>query len=534
MIASLDLRTIARVLGGEVRGDEVLAPGPGHSKRDRSLCVKLAPNAPDGFLIHSFSPADDAIACKDHVRAKLVLEPFKANGANGHTRAAKPREVKAYDYVDENGELLYQVVRYEPKDFRQRRPDGKDGWIWNLDGIQRVPYRLPEVMEAKSNGYLICVVEGEKDADNLWKLNIPATTNCGGAGKWRGEYSETLRGAQVLIIPDNDKAGRANADQVGAALSGAASQIWRLDLASVWPACPPKGDISDWIEAGGTAEELWKFIDALPLWKPREEQSGAEAKGKEPESTPAQTFTAADLCTMVFEPIKYIVPGFIVEGLTLFAGKPKIGKSWLLMHAAWAVADSNYTLGGISCEGGDVLYAALEDNKRRLQSRMTKLFGTAHWPERLCFVNDMPRLASGGLGFIKTWIDSVKRPRLVIIDTLAMVRMPNRKDQNSYDADYAAVKDLRDLAAKHGVAILLVHHLRKAEADDPFDTISGTLGLTGAPDTVMIIYREFRRHTAPRAWARHRGHQEGSRVQFQYLHVEHHWRRRCSATVGRA
>ena len=71
-----------------------------------------------------------------------------------------------------------------------------------------------------------------------------------------------------------------------------------------------------------------------------------------------------------------------------------------------------------------------------------------------------------------------------------MVRMPNRKDQNSYDADYTAVKDLRDLAAEYGVAIVLVHHLRKAEADDPFDTISGTLGLTVAPDTIMIIFRE--------------------------------------------
>jgi 5S rRNA maturation endonuclease (ribonuclease M5) len=196
----------------------------------------------------------------------------------------------------------------------------------------------PRSFEAKSSGYLICIVEGEKDADNLWKFNIPATTNCGGAGKWRNEYSETLRGAEVLIISDNDKPGRTHADQVGAALSDIANKIWWLDLAKAWPECPPKGDISDWIEAGGTAEELWKFIDASPLWKPREEQ---------PESTPAlqaQTFTAADLWTMTFEPIKYIVPGFIVEGLTLFAGKPKIGKSWLLMHAAWAVADSNYTL----------------------------------------------------------------------------------------------------------------------------------------------------------------------------------------------
>src|SRR6478672_11730693 len=102
----------------------------------------------------------------------------------------------------------------------------------------------------------------------------------------------------------------------------------------------------------------------------------------------------------------------------------------------------------------------------------------------------MPRLANGGLEYIKQWIASVPNPRLVIIDTLAMVRMPNRKDQSTYDADYNAVLALRQLAYDHDIAVILVHHLRKAEADDAFDTISGTLGLTGAPDTVIVIKRE--------------------------------------------
>jgi AAA domain len=202
-----------------------------------------------------------------------------------------------------------------------------------------------------------------------------------------------------------------------------------------------------------------------------------------------EAFSAEELNQMRFDPIKYVVPGYIVEGLTLLAGKPKIGKSWLLLHAADAVARGGFTL-GVLCEEGDVLYAALEDNKRRLQSRMTKLFGTSGWPSRLHFTCEMSRLTEGGLDYIKSWIESAKWPRLVIIDTLAMVRMPNRKDLTAYDADYAAVKQLRDLAHKCGIAIVLVHHLRKAEADDAFDTISGTLGLTGAPDTVMVIKRD--------------------------------------------
>jgi hypothetical protein len=198
---------------------------------------------------------------------------------------------------------------------------------------------------------------------------------------------------------------------------------------------------------------------------------------------------AEELSPMHFVPIKYVVPGYIVEGLTLLAGKPKVGKSWLLLHAACAVASGGTTLDGVRCEEGDVLYAALEDSLRRLQSRMRKLFPLPPWPKRLLFVTEMARLTEGGLDYIKGWIEGTERPRLVIIDILAMVRMPNRRDLTAYDADYQAVKELRTLAHEKGVAIVLVHHLRKAEADDAYDTVSGTLGLTGAVDTVIIIRR---------------------------------------------
>jgi AAA domain-containing protein len=220
---------------------------------------------------------------------------------------------------------------------------------------------------------------------------------------------------------------------------------------------------------------------------------GARASARDHPEQPAADmvapFTAEELDKMRFDPIKFVVPGYIVEGLTLFAGKPKIGKSWLLLHAAIAVARGGFTLGEIHCPEGDVLYCALEDNKRRLQSRMTKLMGTSPWPPRLSFACEMPRLTEGGLDYIKKWIEDAKQPRLVVIDVLAMVRMPNRKDLSTYDADYQAVKELRTLAHKKGIAVVLVHHLRKAEADDAFDTISGTLGLTGAPDTIMVINR---------------------------------------------
>jgi hypothetical protein len=111
------------------------------------------------------------------------------DSANGAAGAHRPRREPAatYDYADEGGELLSQVVRYEPRGFRQRRPDGRGGWIWNLQGVRRVPYRLPELLEALGAEQTIFIAEGEKDVDNLHRLGAPATCNLGGAGKWHAE-----------------------------------------------------------------------------------------------------------------------------------------------------------------------------------------------------------------------------------------------------------------------------------------------------------------------------------------------------------
>jgi hypothetical protein len=175
-----------------------------------------------------------------------------------------------------------------------------------------------------------------------------------------------------------------------------------------------------------------------------------------------------------FDPIKQVVPGILIEGLTLFA--------------AVAVASSGWTLGELHCIQGDVLYCALEDSERRLQSRLRKL--GLGFPERLWLVTEMPRLAAGGLELIREWIVEHPQARLIIIDTLAMVRESRKREDTNYDADYAAVLELRKLANDLKIAIVVVHHLRKAEADDPFDTISGTLGLTGAPDSILVLRRD--------------------------------------------
>jgi hypothetical protein len=232
-----------------------------------------------------------------------------------------------------------------------------------------------------------------------------------------------------------------------------------------------------------------RYADIPRAVKTAREKIGEQGPN-ETRAAPAKTIAEA-LKNMQFEPIKYVVPGIIVEGLTLLAAKPKLGKSWLMLHAAIAVARGGFTLGEIHCPEGDALYLALEDNLRRLKSRMTMLLGSQQpWPRRLHFMCELPRLAEGGLAEIKGWIAASAHPRLIIIDTLAMVRAPKKKDQTQYDADYAAVVELRKLANEHDIAVVLVHHLRKQEADDAFDLVSGTLGLTGGVDTVLVLKRD--------------------------------------------
>ncbi|MDZ4278289.1 MAG: phage/plasmid primase, P4 family, partial [Dehalococcoidia bacterium] len=170
-----------------------------------------------------------------------------------------------YDYRDEDGRLLFQVVRLRSKEFRQRRPDGAGGWIWNLRGARRVLYRLPELL-ATDPSQPVFLVEGEKDADRLATLGLIATTNPGGAGKWRAEYGEALRGRRVIILPDKDDSGRKHAEQVARSAHGVAADVRVLGLRGL----PDKGDVSDWLDAGGTAEELLKLGESAPAWSPAE------------------------------------------------------------------------------------------------------------------------------------------------------------------------------------------------------------------------------------------------------------------------
>ncbi|MEH2569784.1 AAA family ATPase [Bradyrhizobium sp. AZCC 2289] len=327
------LSTIAKALGGEVSGNSVLCPGPRHSAEDRSLSVTPKADAPDGFLVHSFA-GDDDIACKDYVRAKLGLNGTgsynKGNGKD-HANASKskrsPAIVATYNYNDENGDLLFQVLRKEPKTFLQRQPDGKGGWVWSTKGVRQVPYRLPELLAAEHD--TVIIVEGEKDADNVAKLGFTATTNAGGAGKWSPDLTPYFKGRDVFFIPDNDRPGEAHAQKVCAALTPVAKSVRIVRLSVKYK------DVSDWISAGGTADELARLLNEAPPIAP---DVSPEETSKAMPRFPLTAFGEIKWTTRGEYIVKDVLP---LVGLVLIYGPPKCGKSFwafdLAMHVARGV-----------------------------------------------------------------------------------------------------------------------------------------------------------------------------------------------------
>ncbi|NQT55742.1 MAG: DUF3987 domain-containing protein [Desulfobacteraceae bacterium] len=200
---------------------------------------------------------------------KGIGQDFGINGSGStagkssrSSKKEKGRIVAEYDYTDEKGNLHFQVVRLDPKGFRQRRPDGKGGYVLNMDGVQKVLYRLQEVLQAE----LVLIPEGEKDVDNLRELGFTATTSPGGAEKWLESYGEALAGRDVVLLPDKDEVGFKHVQKIAKSLNGVARSTKILEL----PGLPAKGDVSDWIEAGGTKEELEKMISECPSWEPGE------------------------------------------------------------------------------------------------------------------------------------------------------------------------------------------------------------------------------------------------------------------------
>lgn len=379
------------------------------------------------------------------------------------------RETARYAYVDEDGKPLYYNVRFEPKTFRMAGPDGV---IRGLPkNLRRVPYRLPEVLEAVRAGETIYWVEGEKDADRLVGLGYVATTSAGGANTpVEPSWAEYFRGARVVSVADKDKSGRNYARAVGKVLVNVAAE-WR----AVEPATPQlKSDVSDHLSAGYGLADLVE----LPLRSVRRTR-----------------WTVSAVLATKPEPLNWVLPGVIPEGLTLLVGAPKAGKSWWNMNllVSMATGRPDQIFGwGQEHDPCPSLYLALEDPHRRIHDRMLKVIsGTGFDSDGAGEVwLDLPPLKDGGRSEIERWLENNPTARCVQVDVLAKVRGQQDTSSGLYQADYEALEPLKEIADEYGIGVLVTHHDRKKTDEDFINMVSGTKGVTGAADTILYLTRE--------------------------------------------
>ncbi len=438
---SLILQDVAaRFGGGKPRtGGSYQVKCPCHDDNEASLTISEGKDGKVVLHCHAGCNTEDILRAKG-----LTYADISPNGKH-------PTIVAEYDYRNEAGELVYQIVRYEPKAFKQRRPGGKDGWIWNMEGIEPLPYRLPELLQAAREGKTIYIAEGEKDVDNLWKIGIPATTNHGGAGNWQDTHSRHLKGADVVILPDNDDAGRKRTNTVVASLKGLARQIRVLEL----PSLPEKGDVSDWIGFGGTADQLLTLASNAPL----ADQSKPVLK----------LYTIDEL--MNLPPIAWLILGRIPAGaLIMLYGESGVGKSFLALDFALNIS-----------QDGVVVYIALE-GLNGYPDRVTAWGSHFHKGCRNLLLTRDPLPIEGGQ--LTVAVEQIKslNPRLVVIDTLARCMAEAGYDENN-TADmgrFVAACDM--IRGATGAAVVVVHH-KGRNGDDA----RGSTALRAACDVVIKV-----------------------------------------------
>jgi putative DNA primase/helicase len=240
---------LARLHGVRPSGAGWKALCPAHADKGPSLSVSEKAGK---ILLHCFAGCSaEAVCTAAGIEIRELFE--SADGKKGGRR----KLIATYRYVDEKDVVLYEVLRFEPKDFRQRRPDGHGGWISNLNGVRRVLCHLPDVLKSGE----VIIVEGEKDAETARAMQLCATTGGAASAPWLSEYTEALRRKSVVIIPDADEPGRKKARQVARSLYGKVESLKALEL-------PGAKDLTAWVEGGGTREALLNLVGNAPQWEP--------------------------------------------------------------------------------------------------------------------------------------------------------------------------------------------------------------------------------------------------------------------------
>jgi putative DNA primase/helicase len=366
-------------------------------------------------------------------------------------------EVAAYDYKSASGTLLFQVVRYNPKGFSQRRLVGGE-WVYNLDGVDRVPYRLPEVVAASD----VVITEGEKDADRLAALGITATCNPSGASKWRPEFGPLFAGKSVVILPDNDDPGRKHAEEVRASLAPYARKVRVVEL----PGLPPKGDVSDWLDAGNTPEQLTALI--RPSVAPTLDAYIASFGGTDtPDLYPD------------------IIP---TGGLVIFVGQPRSFKTMAALQMMFSVASGQRWLGHDPTRSGSCLYVSEEGSRRKVSDRLIAM-RAAYQPTRPIHILHREGITLGAPTWdrVRETLDEMDDPQLVVLDTLAALMTG---DENSVADIREALRPIQALITDYGVTVALVHHINKGGEGRMGNRMRGSSALWGACDGTLGFVRD--------------------------------------------
>jgi len=383
----------------------------------------------------------------------------------------KKRIVRTYDYVDQEGQLLFQTVRYEPKDFRQRRPDGNGEWIWNLKDTRLILFKLREVRAAQN----VLVVEGEKDVETAYTLGLPegwaATCNPMGANKWEPQYSEALQNKKIVICPDRDEPGKRHGERIAQQLQGIAKEICWLDL-------PSDKDLSEWVHQGGATTTFQDLILHAPVFQvTKNDETGLGF----------HVTSMSDLLNEPEEETEWLVENLLpTGGLSVIGGKPKAGKSTTVRNLCLAVAHGEPFL-GLTTTQGAVLYCAFEE-KRGEVKRHFKQLGAEPTDQIESFIGRAPEdfveQVQGVFGRIN--------PVLINLDTLAKVTRIS--DMNDYAKVTIALDPYLQLARQSGAHLMLVHHNGKSERDGG-DSLLGSTAIFGTVDTCLIQKRSDKYRT---------------------------------------
>jgi hypothetical protein len=296
---------------------------------------------------------------------------------------------------------------------------------------------------------------------------------------------------QIVVVGENDQKADGTWPGKDGAVRTAEELAHRMNRPVSWTLVPAgTKDVREWVRA--------KRLD--PADKAAWISAGKElvrllAEGIKVVNPLPEQMSASELMAAELPEPECIVNGILTEGLNVLVSRPKMGKSWLAMGVGIDIALGRATLGDRPVVQGDVLYLALEDNRKRLKSRLQKLLGEAKAPPRLTLATKWPRTDEGGLEKIVEWVKSASEP-VVVIDTWAKLRKRSARHGNAYLEDYSDVGDIKELADTHGFVVLLIHHTRKMKGEDILDEVSGTTGVAGAADTILILHRRRGQHDA--------------------------------------